>query len=65
MVVQHGGSRGSGMVVEGTRVRQYELIRELGRGAMGRVYLARDTRLGRRVAMKFLPAGRASSTSGS
>jgi len=38
----------------GLRVRQYEVIRELGRGGMGRVVLARDTKLGRRVAMKFL-----------
>jgi len=38
----------------GELVGQYELIRELGRGGMGTVFLARDTKLGRRVAIKFL-----------
>ena len=36
------------------KMRQYELIRELGRGGMGQVFLARDTKLARRVAIKFL-----------
>ncbi|WNG40769.1 protein kinase [Archangium violaceum] len=43
-----------GGLAPGTRIHHYELIRELGRGGMGTVFLARDTRLGRRVAIKFL-----------
>ncbi len=38
----------------GARLHHYEIIKMIGRGGMGSVYLARDTRLGRKVAIKFL-----------
>ncbi len=40
-----------------SRLGPYEVVRLLGAGAMGEVYSARDTRLGRLVAVKLLPGG--------
>jgi serine/threonine protein kinase len=48
------GAPASEASVPGSRLGQYELIREIGRGGMGTVYLARDLRLGRLVAIKLL-----------
>jgi eukaryotic-like serine/threonine-protein kinase len=36
------------------QIGRFEMIREIARGGMGQVFLARDTKLGRKVAIKFL-----------
>lgn len=47
----------------GSRLGPYEVLQPLGAGGMGEVYLARDTRLNRNVALKIMPANVASDAS--
>ena len=44
----------------GSQLGSYEIIAPLGVGGMGEVYRAKDTRLGREVAIKVLPGDWAS-----
>ncbi|MFW9769522.1 MAG: protein kinase [Candidatus Thorarchaeota archaeon] len=43
-------------LTDGTEVGHYKIISRIGAGGMGEVYLAEDTKLNRKVALKFMPA---------
>ncbi|HEX6284295.1 MAG TPA: serine/threonine-protein kinase, partial [Pyrinomonadaceae bacterium] len=47
-------SRSSGESLLGVTVGPYKVISQLGKGGMGEVYLAEDTKLERKVALKFI-----------
>jgi eukaryotic-like serine/threonine-protein kinase len=49
-------------IAAGDRIGPYEVLSPLGAGGMGEVWRARDARLGREVAIKFLPADFAKDT---
>jgi serine/threonine protein kinase/tetratricopeptide (TPR) repeat protein len=53
---ENENTRSYAPLLKGTPVNQYRIVSRIGSGGMGEVYLAEDTMLDRRVALKFIPS---------
>ena len=54
MSAEEGNPKGSAGLEPGAMVDHYRIIRPIGAGGMAEVYLARDTKLGRKIALKII-----------